>query len=236
MAAQMTKSREQIVSSAAFIKLFKKARAKMRNQSKLCNKGLHPICAANAHVGDVRGRCNLYSCYPCWRAANSVWMKSEAGKAAIRKWWIGKGRFAYRRWAKSPKQQARCRADNASSRARKLGIAGSFTGAQFLAVCDKFNNRCLCCGKWKPLSPDHVLPLRLGGLNVIGNIQPLCLTCNISKHAGTTDYRKNPHKNCLLKSKWRAPRLVRRALPNWIKYRALQPAPAQSIEAELGIA
>ena len=234
-------NREKIVTSPAFIKLFEKWRARRKPERKLCSKGLHRICPANAHVGDLRCTQRHYSCYPCWRAVNRAWATSEAGRAYCLNWKrSAKGRATYRayfrRWAKSPGAQANQRAHNANCRARQLGVAGCITGAQFLALCNRFNNRCLCCGKWKPLCPDHVTPFSLGGVNVIRNIQPLCAYCNLSKHAGATDYRKNPHKNCLDKSKWRAPRLVRRALPNWLTRPVAQPAPAQSIEAELGIA
>ncbi|MGH3145755.1 MAG: HNH endonuclease [Rubrobacter sp.] len=49
---------------------------------------------------------------------------------------------------------------------------------------------CLCCGSSdKPLTPDHVVPLSLGGSNLIANIQPLCRSCNARKNVKVVDYR-----------------------------------------------
>lgn len=46
--------------------------------------------------------------------------------------------------------------------------------------------RCACCrGLLKILKPhiDHIMPLARGGQNVDSNVQLLCSTCNLSKHA-----------------------------------------------------
>jgi hypothetical protein len=58
--------RDAIVRSADFIALFEKARTSFRDPNrKTCKRG-HEICAANAHVGDLR-RTGKYSCDPCNR-------------------------------------------------------------------------------------------------------------------------------------------------------------------------
>ena len=75
-------------------------------------------------------------------------------------------------------------------RAAKVGNGGAYTYEQWIALCDKYNNRCLCCGKKKKLTPDHVVPIAKGGSSNISNIQPLCMPCNAHKHIGTTDFRK----------------------------------------------
>jgi len=74
-------------------------------------------------------------------------------------------------------------------RAAKLGNGGAYTYEQWIALCDKYHNRCLCCGKKKKLTADHVVPLSKGGTSWIENIQPLCLLCNLIKNAKTIDYR-----------------------------------------------
>jgi hypothetical protein len=45
------------------------------------------------------------------------------------------------------------------------------------------------CGYERPLTPDHVVPVTLGGPNTIDNIQPLCRPCNMAKYRTPADYR-----------------------------------------------
>ncbi len=72
-------SRDKVVASAAFIKLFEKARKAMLDpQRKACKHG-HPVCAANAHVGDLK-RTGQYACDPCNRAAQVKYAKKAIKK------------------------------------------------------------------------------------------------------------------------------------------------------------
>lgn len=48
---------------------------------------------------------------------------------------------------------------------------------------------CLCCGSYERLSIDHVIPISKGGMNVIENLQTLCVSCNSKKGNKTIDYR-----------------------------------------------
>ena len=73
---------------------------------------------------------------------------------------------------------------------REFVAKGSFTKAQFQALCTDYGNACLCCRAKVRLVPDHVVPLCKGGSNDITNIQPLCQRCNSLKGSNTTDYRK----------------------------------------------
>ena len=81
------------------------------------------------------------------------------------------------------------RGKNHRRRALKVNAKGAYTTAQWVALCNKYNNLCLDCGKKKKLTPDHVVPLSKGGRNSIGNIQPLCGPCNSRKHTKTIDFR-----------------------------------------------
>ena len=71
----------------------------------------------------------------------------------------------------------------------KLSSEGSFTDHEWEELCAKYDHKCLACGEEKPLTRDHVIPISLGGRNDIGNIQPLCKSCNSKKHTDSTDYR-----------------------------------------------
>lgn len=86
----------------------------------------------------------------------------------------------------------RVKAQRQRRRARHMRATGSFTSRQWEALCRRYDFRCLRCGQRKSLTPDHVLPLSLGGSNDISNIQPLCGPCNYSKGAHYIDYRPIP--------------------------------------------
>lgn len=81
-------------------------------------------------------------------------------------------------------------------RAKKKGVEGSHTEAEWRALVKQFEGRCVCCGGYfgfGKLTQDHVIPLERDGSNYIDNIQPLCLSCNSRKGAWhATDYRKAP--------------------------------------------
>ena len=52
-------------------------------------------------------------------------------------------------------------------------------------------NRCLKCGAQDDLHADHIVPVSLGGLTVIDNLQTLCSAENLSKgNRESRDYRK----------------------------------------------
>jgi 5-methylcytosine-specific restriction endonuclease McrA len=96
----------------------------------------------------------------------------------------------YDRFSKYQKDnRERYRIHCAIRRARKAKAGGSFTYPQWVELCNKYDNRCLCCGDQKKLTVDHVIPISKGGTNNIENIQPLCLSCNSSKGAKDADYR-----------------------------------------------
>ena len=76
------------------------------------------------------------------------------------------------------------------NRAMRRKSEGHYTAAEFKALCEEYGNVCLRCGdKDAPLTPDHVIPLSLGGSNWISNIQPLCRRCNSRKKMKIIDYR-----------------------------------------------
>lgn len=74
MRKRNTVERDKVVASPAFVKLFEKAKAKMRDpKRKACTHG-HAITAANAHVGDLK-RTGRYTCDPCNRLAQAKYAK-----------------------------------------------------------------------------------------------------------------------------------------------------------------
>ncbi len=80
----------------------------------------------------------------------------------------------------------------AYKRRRNARIAengGHYTREEWVELCVRFDNRCVCCGEKKLLEPDHVVPVAKGGSSDISNIQPLCARCNVLKHVKIIDYR-----------------------------------------------
>lgn len=78
----------------------------------------------------------------------------------------------------------------ARRRARKLNAEGGFTIEEFEELCEKYGNACLrCSDRDALLTPDHVVPLSLGGSNLTEDIQPLCGNCNSWKNAKVIDSR-----------------------------------------------
>lgn len=72
---------------------------------------------------------------------------------------------------------------------RRSNKNGKFSKEQWISLCIKYGNKCLCCGEEKSLTPDHVIPISKGGMNIIENIQPLCIECNQRKFTKIIDYR-----------------------------------------------
>ena len=75
-------------------------------------------------------------------------------------------------------------------RVKKLGNGGSFSNIEWERLCAKYDYKCLCCGRKKILTVDHIIPVILGGSNSIDNIQPLCRSCNCKKSTKIIDLRR----------------------------------------------
>lgn len=106
------------------------------------------------------------------------------------------------RWAKNNPEKARKWAtDNPDKklacvrnrRACEKKAEGSFTAAEWKALCKQYNNQCCYPGCDRTdLHADHVVPLSRGGRNTIDNIQPLCSHHNFRKGTRSGDYRHKP--------------------------------------------
>lgn len=74
---------------------------------------------------------------------------------------------------------------------RIRAAAGSHTRQEWEALKAASGFKCVSCHApeaERKLSKDHIVPLARGGHNSIGNIQPLCMPCNVKKGAKTIRY------------------------------------------------
>lgn len=56
-------------------------------------------------------------------------------------------------------------------------------------VLAHYGHKCLACSSTNSVQVDHVIPLALGGLHCLSNMQTLCAMCNAKKFLADTDYR-----------------------------------------------
>ena len=127
------------------------------------------------------------------KKAQKLWASKHKDKtrAAAKKWREGNRKLANARTAEWGRKNPEARrATAAKRRTAQTKAGGSYTASEWIALCKKYGNRCLACGKKKKLTADHVIPVSKGGTSNIDNIQPLCGPCNSRKNDGTTDFRK----------------------------------------------
>lgn len=94
-------------------------------------------------------------------------------------------------WTEANREQTRLNKKISSANRRDKNLAGSITKQQWIDLCAKYGNCCLCCGSSDSvLTIDHIVPVSAGGSSDISNIQPLCLSCNDRKAQRTIDYRR----------------------------------------------
>lgn len=75
-------------------------------------------------------------------------------------------------------------------KARKKNGNGNHTIKEWANLKLSYGNLCVFCQKSEPeikLTEDHIIPLSKGGTDYIGNIQPLCFSCNASKQDKVID-------------------------------------------------
>jgi 5-methylcytosine-specific restriction endonuclease McrA len=124
-----------------------------------------------------------------WQAIQHAWQERKMERPNWREY----QRQGYKKYRESNLDRERQRVavkDQNREAAKRSG--GTITTKEWSDLKKKYNYTCLCCRKQEPeikLTLDHVKPLKMGGRNTVGNIQPLCSSCNFSKGAKWIDYR-----------------------------------------------
>lgn len=76
----------------------------------------------------------------------------------------------------------RCREAASRRRARKRNAERlQVSKKDWNRLVDRHRGCCFYCGESKPLTTEHVVPLSRGGRHAIGNILPVCFSCNSAK-------------------------------------------------------
>lgn len=144
---------------------------------------------------------------PVWRSKklsrNRAYNKAnpEVGSRAQKKWYDNGGKAIRDAWREANRERyneliAIWKLNNpeqniidCNRRRTRLLDRGNFTKEEWLALCEKYDFKCINCGAAEQHA-DHVIPLSKGGMNTIDNIQPLCRSCNSRKGTKATDYRE----------------------------------------------
>lgn len=88
----------------------------------------------------------------------------------------------YRNWQKNSRNRSIKRLKKES---------GLHTFGEWELLKKQYGYTCPCCKLSEPqikLTIDHIIPLCKGGVDLIDNIQPLCLKCNMKKHTKVVKY------------------------------------------------
>ena len=140
--------------------------SKRQTSNRTCVK-----CARNAHRKWVAPRREDERLrYQKWRSENLELARAGSRKVAAR--WVKENR---------ERHAANCR----TRKARKRNAEGRHTDKDIKRILKLQRHKCAWCKICIRVEyhVDHIMPLARGGSNWPSNIQCLCPTCNLSKHA-----------------------------------------------------
>lgn len=139
-----------------------------RNEKGQFVKGFTPWIKGKSHTEATRKRIASHF------IGREAWNKDKTLSDSERK--------AKRNWTKNKRNRV-------IKRLRVLSLSHTFGEWELLKK--QYGYTCPCCKKSEPeikLTEDHIIPLSKGGTDIIENIQPLCLKCNMHKHTNTRKY------------------------------------------------
>lgn len=114
---------------------------------------------------------------------NRYWQSPKGKACKHRANTSEKHKIAFKRFMATPKGKA-CGVRSASMRRarKKQQTTIPYSFAALMDRFAQFDNSCAYCGSREPLTQDHFIPLKRGGVHGIENIIPACRKCNIQKN------------------------------------------------------
>ena len=107
----------------------------------------------------------------------------EVNRKAVKKWReknLERAKFLIKRWCQNNPEKRRH--SFAVRRFLKRANGGEKIPLRVWdGIKNIFGNKCFYCGKKRKLTMDHYIPLSKGGLHIMENIVPACVSCNCRK-------------------------------------------------------
>lgn len=144
---------------------------------------------------EVRAKKREWQAGEAYQAWRREYTRSEKRKAVLRRYYeSGKGKEQHRRYQATAKGRESLLRGSHKRRARILGqtpFEARLTAAEWEAIKAAHGNACLYCGATdRPLTRDHVIPLKEGGQHVKENVVPACRSCNSRKGSRLAQERR----------------------------------------------
>lgn len=155
---------------------------------KQCTQCLNckPLSEFPKRITSTDGHCS--NCKKCKQQYTSIWQKQNRDRLRF----LSRKRYASRPDVRE-QSHTYSKAAKFRRKTRLQNVRCDLTAAQWRTIKSIYKNCCAYCGKKKPLTQDHVIPISKGGAHTASNIIPACQSCNSSKGARLPLVTYQPH-------------------------------------------